>query len=58
MPGTGGQRPVSIYFLTASLLNFLCLSFLGFPGDSVVKNPLAGDREDVGSIPGSGRSPG
>ena len=32
---------------------------LGFPGGSVVKNlPVnAGDVRDVGSIPGSGRSP-
>ena len=32
----------------------------GFPGGSVVKNPNAnaGDTGDVGSIPGSGRSPG
>ena len=32
----------------------------GFPGGSVVKNPPAnaGDVGDVGSIPGSGRSPG
>ena len=32
----------------------------GFPGGSAVKNPPAnaGDAEDVGSIPGSGRSPG
>ena len=32
----------------------------GFSGGSVVKNPLAnaGDAGDVGSIPGSGRSPG
>ena len=29
----------------------------GFPGGSVVKNPAANAR-DVGSIPGSGRSPG
>ena len=31
-----------------------------FPGGSVVKNPPAdaGDARDVGSIPGSGRSPG
>ena len=39
------------------------MSFLlpmGFPGSSVVKNPPAnaGDAEDVGSIPGLGRSPG
>ena len=33
---------------------------MGFPGDSVVKNPPAnaGGTRDVGSIPGSGRSPG
>ena len=30
---------------------------MGFPGDSVVKNSPA-SAEDVGSIPGSGRSPG
>ena len=33
---------------------------MGFPGGAVVKNPpaSAGDTRDVGSIPGSGRSPG
>ena len=33
---------------------------MGFPGDAVLKNPPAnaGDTRDVGSIPGSGRSPG
>ena len=32
---------------------------MGFSGGSVVKNPPAnaGDARDVGSIPGSGRSP-
>ena len=32
----------------------------GFMGGSVVKNPPAnaGDARDVGSVPGSGRSPG
>ena len=32
--------------------------YLGFPGDTVVKNPHAnaGDAGDTGSIPGSGRS--
>ena len=30
---------------------------MGFPGGSVVKNPLA-NAGDVGSIPGLGRSPG
>ena len=33
---------------------------VGFPGDSVVKNPpiSAGEAGDTGSIPGSGRHPG
>ena len=33
---------------------------MGFPGDSVVKNPpaCAGDVGDLALIPGSGRSPG
>ena len=33
---------------------------MGFPGGAVVKNlpAKAGDARDVGSIPGSGRSPG
>ena len=30
---------------------------MGFPGDSVVKNPPA-KAGDVGSVPGVGRSPG
>ena len=30
---------------------------MGFPGGSVVKN-LSANTRDVGSIPGSGRSPG
>ena len=42
--------------------NFLANPILcqSFPGDSVVKNPLAstGDTRDAGSIPGLGRSPG
>ena len=34
--------------------------YMGFPGDTVVKNLPAnvGDTRDVGLIPGSGRSPG
>ena len=33
---------------------------MGFPGDSVVKNPCASARDvvDMGWIPGLGRSPG
>ena len=36
------------------------LDILGFPNDSVVKNPpaIAGDTGDGGSVPGLGRSPG
>ena len=36
------------------------LSYRGFPGGSAVKNPPAnaGDTRDMGSIPGSQRSPG
>ena len=34
------------------------LSLQGFPDVSVVKNQLAGDARDMGSVPGSGRSPG
>ena len=30
---------------------------MGFPGGSVVKNPPANEG-DMGSVPGSGRSPG
>ena len=33
------------------------LSFLGFPGDSDGKESAC-NAEDLGSIPGSGRSPG
>ena len=34
--------------------------WMGFPGGTVVNNPPAnsGDSRDIGSIPGSGRSPG
>ena len=41
-------------------ISSFCATALGFPGSSVVKNPLAnaGDTRDAGSIPGSGRSPG
>ena len=36
------------------------LDILGFPSDSVVKNPpaIAGDTGDGGSVPRLGRSPG
>ena len=40
---------------TQILVGLACL--VGFPGDSVVKN-LSVTAGDVGSIPGSGRSPG
>ena len=40
------------------LVNTYYMPWEGFPSGSVVKNPSAsaGDAEDVGSIPGSGRS--
>ena len=39
------------------MINYLHI--MGFPGGGVVKNPAnVGDLRDVGSIPGSGRSPG
>ena len=39
---------------------FYCLFKTGFPSGAVVKNTPAnaGDARDMGSIPGSGRSPG
>ena len=45
---------------TLELLEWPPASFYGFPGVTMVKNPLAsaGDTRDLGSIPGSGRSPG
>ena len=54
---------MSILVLCAFLIGLFillllgCKSPVGFPGGSVVKNPPA-NAEDVGSIPGSGRSPG
>ena len=38
----------------------IAIRLVGFPGDSVVKNPPAnaGDTGDKGLIPGSGKSPG
>ena len=53
----------SIFFKWELHLDFifinLCWSIVvwGFPGGSVVKNPPANEG-DVGSVPGSGRSPG
>ena len=39
---------------------YIYIYIYGFPGGTVVKNPPVnvGDTRDVGSIPGSGRSPG
>ena len=41
----------------SSLLRYRSLPQLGFPGGSVAKN-LPANAGDMGSIPGSGRSPG
>ena len=50
----------SVYFTTHTTILCLHINCWGFPGGSVVKNPLAnaGDSRDPGSIPGLGRSPG
>ena len=39
---------------------YIYIYMYGFPGGTVVKNPPVnvGDTRDVGSTPGSGRSPG
>ena len=46
-----------IHSLIHSFIQQAVIKHLGFPGDSVVKNPPA-SAGDEGSIPGSGRSPG
>ena len=46
---------ISIYINLKYFLEYSC--FLGFLGGSVVKKPSA-NAGDMGSIPGSGRSPG
>ena len=46
-------RMFKIYFLS----NFQAYNVVDFPGGLVVKNPVAKDPGDVGSIPGPGRSP-
>ena len=45
---------------TMNLFNTVVGNIGGFPGCSVIKNTPAnaGDAGDMGSIPGSGRSPG
>ena len=45
---------------STAMYGTLCMFTLGLPGASVVKNPpaIAGDAGDLGSVPGSGRSPG
>ena len=53
MGGTPLQEQAT--FLTESFISVLKVSFGGFPGGSVVKNPPASAR-GTGSIPGPGRS--
>ena len=50
------QQSVPPRYVSLVLIN----SYMGFLGGTMVKNPPAhaGDTRDVGSIPGSGRSPG
>ena len=47
-------------FLLGSTQFLAALGRMGFPGGTVVKNPPANARDsrDMGSIPGSGISPG
>ena len=55
------EHPESRAWETARTWDFsLCRGMPGFPGGSVVKNPPAnaGDTGNLGSILGSGRSPG
>ena len=49
-----------IFIDFTDIYTYICTPMWGFPGGLVVKNPpaSAGDIRDVGSIPGSGRSPG
>ena len=59
---------ISLFFLWLSLYTYIhtyiyiyiYTLFIGFPGGSVLKNPLAnaGDAGDMGLISGLGRSPG
>ena len=59
------QNPTNGYFLKTScnvksetiLINFLYIEMQGFPGTSVDKESAC-NKGDLGSIPGSGRSPG
>ena len=48
-----------VYFCTINSIPLICVSILGFSNGSLVKESAcnAGDTGNVGSIPGSGRSP-
>ena len=49
-----------MFIHSASIENLFCARYgvyVGFPSGSVVKNPPT-NTGDIGSIPGSGRSPG
>ena len=50
LTGTADSRVQNLCFRKVSMIG-------SFPGGSLVKNPPA-SAEDMGSIPGSGRSPG
>ena len=53
-----GTKFIDMYYLWTTKLHIALLNtkFTGFPGGSVVKN-LPAKAGDMGSIPGSGRSP-
>ena len=46
-----------IYFIYSVIYIYIYRFPIGFPSGSLVKNP-PGNAGDMGSIPGSGRSPG
>ena len=55
------RHSVSVgYFFTTSLIKYVKMKEMGFPGGSVLKNPpaKAGVSGDMGLIPGSVRTPG
>ena len=49
-----------VYFFTYSLIKYVKMKEMGFPGGSVLKNLLAnaGATGNTDLIPGSGRTPG
>ena len=51
------QSPLRYYMFTVCFFNLGLYHIMGFPGSTVNQN-LSANARDVGSIPGSRRSPG